>query len=219
MKNQKTIFPKIITFILVITIGACSISFHDSKADNSFLTSVPCAPPCWYGLIPGEATKTDVLETLTELPFVDNASVREYNTVWNLDNSAQSIRFGCVHPKEEGCGAALISDEQLKELWLTVNFPLDVETVINKLGLPTYIDYGVLHPEVGGCFVFLIWPDNGIGANYSDAKSEWLCQAIQAKHGLPRNIKITEIVYAVKDNFGQPGGCCRRIEWPGFETP
>lgn len=221
MKNQKTNLPRIIasSLLLVMIIAACSKVFYDSKADKSFLTNLPCAPPCWYGLIPGEATKADVLKTLKELPFIDYATIREYRTVWNLDNAAESIRFGCSHPRKDECGAALISDDQLKELWLTVNFRLDVEMVITKLGPPTYVDYGGFQPEVGGCFLSLAWPDNGIGVDHTDTKSDWLCKTIQAKRGIPRNIEIEAIIYAVEDDFAKPGGCCQRIEWPGFEKP
>lgn len=209
----------ILGLMLTLVLVACSGWKNDPKADRSFITDMPCAAPCWYSLIPGEATKENVLETLEGLPFIDQASVKEYGTVWNHDNSAESIRFGCSHPRKEGCGAALVSNNQLEELWLTVNFPLDIETVVNKLGPPSFIDYGIYAPEVGGCFLSLVWSDKGIGVDYVDTKSDWLCETIQAKRGIPRNIEIEAIIYAVEDDFAKPGGCCQRIEWPGFENP
>jgi hypothetical protein len=198
---------------------SCSL-FYDPKIDQSFLTNQPCASPCWYGLIPGEATKADVLETLKELPFIDYSSIREYGTVWNLDNAAESIRFGCSHPKKEGCGAALISDDQLKVLWLNVNFRLDIEMVVNKLGPSSYVDYGVYAPEVGGCIVSFSWPKLNIEASNLDTRNNRLCSIIQNQHNIPRKIEIQSMSYAVDEAFSpEPGGCCQRIEWPGFEKP
>lgn len=209
----------VILLILSLIVVSCSL-IYDPKIDQSFLTNQPCASPCWYGLIPGEATKAEVLETLKELPFIDYSSIREYGTVWNLDNAAESIRFGCSHPRKEECGVALISNDQLKELSLTVNFRLDIEMVVNKLGPPSYVDYGGYHPEVGGCIVSFYWPKLNIEAFNVDTRNNELCTIIDSVHYIPRKIDIQSMIYTVHEAFNLgPGGCCQRIEWPGFEKP
>ena len=40
------------------------------KVDKSLLTHVPCAPPCWYGIVPGKSSVADTQRILGGLQFV-----------------------------------------------------------------------------------------------------------------------------------------------------
>jgi hypothetical protein len=209
---------KSFTLLLLMLVSfSCSRIRFDPEADQSFLTDQPCSAPCWYGLSPGESTKAEVLETLKELPFVDDTSIKEYGTRWGKDDSAQDIRFGCRHPRERFCGSALISEDELKVLGLSANFPLDMEAVVNKLGPPDFIDYGGYHPEVGGCVVLLQWPDQGISASYLDTNNDRVCRSIKAKNGIPPDTQVESLSYSVPDAFdSKPAAGGLRIDWPGF---
>jgi hypothetical protein len=68
-----------LSLLLTISISGCE-SRSTSKsgiATQSFLSDEPCAAPCWYGLVPGESSKADVLRVLAELPFVDMSTISE----------------------------------------------------------------------------------------------------------------------------------------------
>jgi hypothetical protein len=141
--------------LLTIVLVACSGWKNDPKADRSFITDMPCVAPCWYGLELGKSNKADVAETLKELPFIDKASIHEYGTRWLEDDYAKEFYFGCVHPRKESCGSALISNDKLMSLWLSVGYSLSIEMVVDKLGEPDYLVYGGCVPYAPICSVGL----------------------------------------------------------------
>lgn len=212
---------KMIAIFLVLELLTVSCSlYYDSEIDRSFLIDQPCGAPCWYRLIPGVSSKEDVINALKDIPFIEHNSIKEYGTKWNDDDSAKSIIFACSHPMKNDCGELVISKDNLKLISLSVNFPLDIETVINKLGPPSYVDYGVYAPEVGGCIISFNWPKLNIEASNLDTRNNELCTIIDNMHYIPRKINIQSMSYTVDEAFNlEPGGCCQRIEWPGFEKP
>ncbi len=64
-------------------------------ADRSLLTNEPCAPPCWYGLVPDVSTKDEVINKLQTLPFIAARTIHftlEGNRFQTFD---LILRFGC----------------------------------------------------------------------------------------------------------------------------
>lgn len=205
------------TISLLVLLVSCSSVNFDSEADNSFLTDKPCPAPCWYHLELGISTQKDVLHTVENLPFVDNRSIKKYSGRWLNDDSAKSIDFGCIHPMKQGCGSIIISGDRMCSVWLLVNFPLTTEMIVDKLGIPDYLDYGGYHPEAGGCVVDFNWPNKGITGSIIDVKRDTLCRKIQETGTIPPKIQITDISYNEKNNFNsEPPAGRIRIQWPGF---
>lgn len=64
--------------------------------------------------MPNQSTKEEVDAILPELPFVDPASIKEYETKWIDNQKAYDIRFDCSHPQGEYCGSIVISQAQNK---------------------------------------------------------------------------------------------------------
>jgi hypothetical protein len=209
----------ILGLILALALVACSGWKNNPKADRSFITDMPCKAPCWYGLELGKSSKADVAVALDELPFIDKASIREYGTRWLDDDYAREYYFGCVHPKKESCGSALISNDKLMTLWLSVGYSLSFKMGVDKLGEPDFLDYGGCVPYTPVCSVSLYWLRKGIVIS-SDLKNGKVCQAIQKDNSIPADLQVTDIFYTVEDAFG-PGtmGCFHRISWPGFSNP
>jgi len=198
-------------------ITACSIVNYDRKADRSFLTDAPCPAPCWYHLELGKSTREDVLQSLKTLPFINPQSIKESGATWMDDSSAKSIYFGCIHPRTEFCGEITLSDDRMRSIWLSVNYPLTTEMVLEKLGVPSYIDYGDYHFEVGGCVVDLGWPEQSISVSITNVKKDTLCRKIQENGAFPPGTQITEIGYDEKERFSsEPPAGFKRIQWPGF---
>jgi hypothetical protein len=208
-----------IVVLIVVFAAACS-AVNDPKADQSFTTDKPCAAPCWYGLEPDRSTKADVLAVLTQLEFIDSASVQEYSDRWFEDDHALGIAFDCIHPKIAGCVNAIISGDKLKWLRTSAGSKLTVKMTVDKLGIPSYVDYGPYAPEVGGCIVTLAWPPRGISIGMLDTRNDEACRAIRDGHGIPADLRVTSLDYTVQGAFtSDPGGCCKRVLWPGFAKP
>lgn len=203
--------------LLAIVVVACTSDSEEHLMDRSFLTGQPCSPPCWYGLILNESDEQAVYATLPQLNFIDQAAIHEWGTVWMNNENAKEIRFGCLHPRDKACGGALLSENRLKRIWLSVGYELTVQAVVQRLGAPNYVDYGAYHPEVGGCVIDLNWPQKGIAVRSLQRSSDLQCQAVGAGAGLGPDTRVNTIYYSTGEGFSsQPGGCCARIPWPGF---
>jgi hypothetical protein len=164
------------------------------------------------------SNKSDILAKLKQLPFVDPASIREKVTTWPDDPYATNIDYDCTHPSEENCGAATISKDKLKKLWMSVGFNLTLKQVVDKLGEPDYLDYGFFNRD-GGCKIVLQWPKRGIAVDTVDEHSYELCQMVADGKGIKSDAIVRLIYYSAPEGFGKAGDCCPRIPWPGFAKP
>ncbi len=205
--------------LLVALLTACSQAV-DPKVDRSFITDDPCAAPCWYGLKLDESTTSDVLTTLATLEFVNPNFVRQFETSWTGRDKAQAVGFGCLHPTNNNCGEAIFVDDKLKSLWVAVGYELTLGEVVNKLGEADYVEFGLYHPEVGGCTVDFFWPTSGIIVGFLDTRSETICQGLRSGQPITPDLSITSIVYVAQvDSATTPSACCTRIDWPGLADP
>ena len=205
------------TIFILMLVSSCSSVDSDSDIDRSFLTDEPCPAPCWYHLELGKSTREDVLQSLKTLPFINPQSIKESGATWMDDSSAKSIYFGCIHPKTKDCGEITISDDRMKSIWFSVNYPLTTKMVVDKLGTPDYLDYGGYHPEVGGCVVLFYWVERGVSISIINTRNDTPCQEIREQGSIPTETQVTVISYF--DNkilSSEPPAGLKRIQWPGF---
>lgn len=208
-------FLCILLTLLLAIISGCR---PKTEIDQSFLTDLPCIAPCWYDLKLNKSTKADVLTTLYQLPFVDKGSIHEYGTRWDADDNAIEIYYECVDPRG-GCGSLTLSEDQLKTIWMSVNYPLTFKDAVKKLGKPGYLEYGVCNLGVPSCRVNLSWPEQSIivGADLEKTK---FCDDIRAGQTIPSETQVTDIFYTVEESFKlETGSCLHRLSWPGFSEP
>ncbi len=211
------------TWLFIILLGfgstSCSEAMDESIVDRSFLTEQPCSPPCWYGLELGKSTEEDMYTTLKSLPFVDQTTIVERGATWQSDENARSITFDCLHPwhGSKWCGDATFSADKLTMLWLSVNYDLTFETVVQRLGTPDYISYGPYHVEVGGCEVLLYWPKSQICVDSLDTTGDRVCRMLNAGQGIDPAAKVSNIIYMVHEAFPDgPEEGLPYAPWPGF---
>jgi hypothetical protein len=208
----KLIYPLI---LLLLVTASCN---YEEWVDRSFLTDEPCQAPCWYGLILDQSSEEDLLDTLSELHFIDQESIRLSRGYSILgDENAVIADWGCLDPKTNLCGGAWFEHGTLKSLWYSVGYNLPYSLVVEKLGPPEYIEYGPYHPDVGGCQLLLEWPSIGISTRSIDDRTDFHCRAIEAGKGIKKNLNVGAIFFYVPEYFeAEVPGCCKRIEWPGF---
>jgi len=204
-----------------ITVGCNQQPTKDPLADESFLTEQPCAPPCWYGLELDISTEEEVYSVIESLPFVDPATIRESQQHWlSYENVETAIDFGCLHPQEHFCGEMRVAQDKLKLISLLVNYDLSFETVVDKLGPPEYVDYGIYGPEDSYCLIKLNWPEQSIVTRSLPLPMEDCIAIEQGKNRIFPNIKAGVIIYMVRERFlDRPASLDLRIQWPGFAEP
>ena len=211
---------------LIVSIGFClllsacrvnSATKEPQFADRSFVTDDPCAPPCWYGLLPGVSTESEVEATLAELPFVDQEAIRKSNNVnIGVISYGTSIQFGCAEPKGKICGYIVLSDGRVQIINMVIQYQLSIQTVIDKLGEPDYV-YFTSYTHGDGCLMDLDWQVKGITVRLVDQHSTRLCHELKDEIPIDPNLSITEVLYLSKKAIIPhrcEGSSC--IPWPGF---
>jgi hypothetical protein len=68
----------LMALIFCSVITSCSIIGDGSARLPEVLSTNPCEPPCWYGIIPGETTHEEVLSLLPDLPFIKPETIQDW---------------------------------------------------------------------------------------------------------------------------------------------
>jgi hypothetical protein len=131
------------------------------SVDKSLLTGEPCAPPCWYGLVPGESSADEVLSTLRSLPFVDPDSIDEDFISWESSVSRAGYSIGRIR----------IEEGKIRAIDIDLEYDLTLQELIDVLGEPAGYEM-IAHPSQPDGFgptcythrVIFIWPENGLSA-------------------------------------------------------
>ncbi len=212
----------LLVLLFGLAIAGCSDnrkeSINESLMDRSFLTDQPCEAPCWYGLELNKSSRDDIYSTIKTLPFVDQATVREWGTVWLDDETAREVHFNCLYPTPAttGCVGLLISHDKLKRIRMSVGFDLPFKTVVDKLGLPNYIQHAPWGVEIRGCVIDLSWADRGITIEYLDTQTSARCDLLDQGKGVSPDTPVSGIFYSAREGFRECSTCS---PWVGFSAP
>jgi hypothetical protein len=133
--NLPGVFSVVLLALLLILSGCAGPTGADVPVDRSFLTDEPCAAPCWYGLVPGKSSKDDAPRVLAELPFVNQATIREES--YEL-YGREEIAITCQFKNQNGFGVGInIYDDIVRQISLA-SHGLNLEDVAQKLGDPDH---------------------------------------------------------------------------------
>lgn len=212
----------VLLLVISFLFAACRLIESDKEpeiVDRSFLLNEPCEAPCWYNLIPGELPERDVTEVLAELPFVDQDSIvrRDSASMSNFTGGTR-IRYNCIGAdKGYTCGYIYLVDGIVHIISHVIRYPLTIEQVIEKLGPPDYVVYGLYPPHGDGCLVDLEWLEQGITVRIVDRPRVQLCLDIDQQIPFEPTIQVTSISYSSKQaqipNLCEIRNC---IPWPGY---
>jgi hypothetical protein len=152
--------------ILMIIMGAflagCSqfnVSFD--QMDISPFTGIPCAAPCWQGLVIGKSTESEVMSTLQTLTFINQKTVYIHRmSMPGLDQKnfgpGAEVTANCIHPSEQ-CLTISVEDGILTGVEVALNYKIRLDEAIEYLGDPDYINYQMLGAENVSCEIQLVW--------------------------------------------------------------
>jgi hypothetical protein len=149
----------VIIVIINLTLTACNDDIVNSEPtispspvpvdlqDRSWLTGVPCAPPCWYGLYLDLSTEEEVISSLESLPFVDSTLI-ENSTIGYSDAltgehyNAKLIRVSKIG---ESSIRLIVGKGNLKQISFGINYEINVGEVVEQIGAPdvirTWVDF------------------------------------------------------------------------------
>jgi hypothetical protein len=177
--------------ILMIILGAflagCSqFSVSFDQMDISPFTGIPCAAPCWQGLMVGKSTESKVMSTLQSLPFIDQKTVYVHRmSMPGLDlknfGPGAEITANCIQPSEQ-CLTISVEDGILTGVEIALNYKIGLDEAIKYLGDPDYINYQMLGAEDVSCEIQLIWKSKQFvlaSVPFTDGMTKKYCEDVK----------------------------------------
>jgi hypothetical protein len=158
---------KLIAFGLVLTLGSIGLLYYDPPpADKSFMTDIPCAPPCWQNLTPEMSTRTDVESFIKDLSPSEKETLAGSGvmppSLWDFFGGGRKM-YSWTNRLEV---ARRIEVEHNRVVFIVVgiDFVLPLETVVAHFGTPEYIFTQVTYYHHAGMFYELevYYPHQGI---------------------------------------------------------
>ncbi len=155
MKNE--LRTLILAVALAGLIAGCSIipptirttRVGNGTGDMSLRTFQPCAPPCWYNVIPGRSTAADVRRILPTLPFLIAQSIEE---VPYTEEHLTYFRWRYTDPQDE-YGSIWLRDDRVISIEARPGFRLELREVIDRFGSPDRIHpVRALFPDARGYY-------------------------------------------------------------------
>jgi len=126
--------------------------------DDSLLTDVPCAAPCWQGIVPGETSRSQAMQTLEDSPYILRGSLQEAGT-----SEIGGVTWWWSVPGRRLKPGISWQDDVVQEITLGLTYELTVDQVVSKFGPPEALSVstgGV--PEHWYWIIDLYYPHIGI---------------------------------------------------------
>jgi hypothetical protein len=158
MKRYEKAFSFFVLLSLLIPLfSGCGNTEMEEGIDNSFLSGIPCQPPCWYDLEIGITSYADAVTVITTLPFVNQ------ERIWEEEDSLGSyVKFSCINSGLELCGSLYFDTENtLQSILIRQQRVLNLNETINKVGEPSGYQVDSYHV---GCVFRVFWLEEGISS-------------------------------------------------------
>ena len=157
------VYQILLMSIIGMFLGCSSLESTSSpdQIDKSPFTGDPCAAPCWYGLVIGESSESEVMSTLPTLTFINQDTIRMHRmSMSGIDFSTYApgveIIATCVSTNKP-CLTLDVVDETLTEIEVVFNYEIRLNEAIGYLGNPDYVGYRNLGGEQILCEVDIVW--------------------------------------------------------------
>lgn len=104
------------------------------EGDQTLRTMLPCEPPCWHSITPGQTTGTDAMITLGSLSFVRRETIGE-----TLRPDGRGSYISWVYTGTSDYGAIRVKDGIVSAIEALPAFDLRLSDVVSKLGDPELV--------------------------------------------------------------------------------
>jgi hypothetical protein len=190
-------------FVEMFLIGCSNLPLASDKVENSLFTGKPCAAPCWYGLEVGTSNEDDVMSTLSDLTFINQATIQIHRMsmpIPGLSDYAPGMEISarCAKPSNKQCLTLDVVNNVLTEIIVNLNYEIRASEVIKQIGDPDYVGYLNLGAEKIICEVYFVWSSKQVVlSSRFEGYDAYLnsCGIVHSTEKVPSQIKITEIRY------------------------
>lgn len=136
----------------------------EELVDKSLLTGEPCAPPCWYGIIPGKTSETDALGIVNGLEFINRDTIMVHEGV-----RGGTVSWQTVFDEDSSLVEGLSFDESgvVYQIGMILRYPMTLQGVIDVIGDPDGLMSSLIMGYDGSAndkSIDIVWFDEGLEA-------------------------------------------------------
>jgi len=143
---------------LLVACTAPPANTNTPPGDMSLQTLQPCAPPCWYNIVPGKSTGDDVRRILPTLPFIDAQSIEERH----FEENRSYFRWRYTNPPETS-GSILLQNDVVVMVEAEPGIKLALREVVDRFGPPDRVlPNNFVLPDGGYYAVLIYYPNKGL---------------------------------------------------------
>jgi hypothetical protein len=129
--------------------------------DRSLLTPEECTPPCWQGIVPGTTTLDDAWAIVSDLEFVDRASMRSRRNCYR--DGEHCIEWEtALSDWQNYVGRILIEDDVVSYIRLVLEYELTVQDLIDQYGTPNKVITSQVPNNSRYYHTDMLWFHNGL---------------------------------------------------------
>lgn len=147
MLKKARLFLRLGLLICFAVLVACGPLYADiaeptadtEKAyDDSLVSQHPCAPPCWYGIVPNESTKEQSISVLAELSFIDPDTI-EFHAV--SDGEQILWGWGSSQASTDNHNGTIVvnNDDRVETISVGLEYDLEIQQLIMEYGNPDIV--------------------------------------------------------------------------------
>jgi hypothetical protein len=135
------------------------------QIDKSPFTGIPCAAPCWHGLVIGQSNENDVIATLPTLTFINQntVNIHQMQSLPNLDpsiwNKGVEVTAKCINIDKKKCLTIRVVENKLTDIVTEMNYDISLDQAVIYLGNPDFIGFDRAVGEQMACRVYLVWKE------------------------------------------------------------
>jgi hypothetical protein len=202
----RCLYRIILTIILSALLAGCTgyssvptPTPSPNQIDKSPFTGIPCAAPCWHGLVIGKSSESEVRSTLSTLTYIDQKSI-EYVPQASVRGPDPNVIYPGLLIYASCCLIIEVADHVLNQIDILLNYQISAGEVIADLGPPDYVGSQLMGAETLTCQVELIWYSkqlvlNSVPESYDSSNPEDKCVIVQNTHKIPSNLTISGVSY------------------------
>lgn len=217
--------------MMIMAISGCVMPPPPPVQDESLVTGVPCSPPCWYGIHPGQTAVEEAIKIVRGLPFVVSDSLKraKEGLPSGFDEGVTWKYIGGTHPAH---GGALYA-RQGTIVWMRVSLPrgLRLADVLVTQGEPDLVAVSLGMIGIGplaeghGYYLHLFYSERGVmlsskGYGLGEGQYVTLSPDIvidEAEYFAPRDLVsyVVQILGATEESARKYAQ--RYHPWPGLD--
>jgi len=134
------------------------VHFRSTFVDHSLLTDIPCAAPCWQGIVPSETSRSQAMQILKECPYILPGSLQEAGT-----SDRGGVTWTWRVPGRRLEPSISWEDDVVQEITLGLTYDLTVDQAVSKFGPPEALSVGEGGvPEHSYWIIDLYYPNIGV---------------------------------------------------------